>query len=186
MVQALRQILELEDFDEASFKEALSMFKCVEPDTESSKDVMRFLVEDAISMERAGDTRTFLIINDELWQQGEIQIDGYFSLALKILAFGKSINKDFLKNLFDNENKSNCPAYLIGQLAKSETAEKGAGANYLMTALQYISNARDIVGGRLVYLDCTPNKQTYYEKHGFHFLQKKHKRDDLIQMYKVI
>ena len=185
MVQALRQIIELEDYDEASFKEALSTFVCVKPEEEDSKDVMRFLVEDAIPMERAGLTRTYLIIDDEKWANGALQIDGYFSVALKVLYFGENIEKEFITEICGDDEKKNCPAYLIGQLARSEKVSKGSGSAYLKTALEYISSASDLVGGRLIYLDCTQNKEKYYEEHGFHFLQKKH-RSDLIQMYRVL
>ena len=51
MVQALREIIELSEFDEASLKEALSSFRCVDPEEASAQDVMRFLSEDAVYME---------------------------------------------------------------------------------------------------------------------------------------
>lgn len=40
MVQPLKEIINLEDFDEASLKEALSTFKCVY--SEDSQDVVDF------------------------------------------------------------------------------------------------------------------------------------------------
>lgn len=185
MVQALREIIELSEFDEASLKEALSSFRCVDPEEASAQDVMRFLSEDAVDMERKGTTRTYLILNDESWAEGEVRIDGYFSIALKVLFFSKDIDAGLLEETFGNPKQVNCPACLIGQLARSETAEKGSGREYLKFALQYIAEASDIVGGRFVYLDCVPEKQRYYEKEGFRFLQNKHK-SGLVQMYRVI
>ena len=82
MVQALREIIELNEFDEASFREASSLFRCADPEEASSQDVMRFLTEDAVDMERRGTTRTYLILNDERWAEGEVLIEGYFSIAL--------------------------------------------------------------------------------------------------------
>ena len=185
MVQALREIIELDNFDEASLLEAFSSFQCVNPTDEIAKDVMKFLVNDSIAMEKDGITRTYLILNDEQWTKNQVQIDGYFSIALKVLYFGKNISKEWLKNIFGDEDRKNCPAYLIGQLARSSHAQSGEGSKYLSTALEYISHASDIVGGRLVYLDCSPSKRAYYEKRGFNYLKNKH-NSDLIQMYRVI
>ena len=185
MVQSLREIIELEEYDEASFKEALSTFICVKPEEEDSKDVMRFLAEDAIPMERAGLTRTYLIVDDEKWAQGILQINGYFSIALKVLYFDKGLSKDVISEISGDESRKNCPAYLIGQLARSENAPKGSGSKYLNIALEYILKASELVGGRLIYLDCKPGKKKYYTDYGFRFLQDKHK-SDLIQMYCVL
>ena len=185
MVQALREIIELDNYDEASLKEALSLFECVKSDTEDAKDVMRFLVNDAIDMERRGITRTYLVLNEESWAKGQIQIDGYFAIALKVLYFSKDVDKEVLQEVFGDSSRKNCPAYLIGQLARSCKAERGAGSKFLKIALEYISSASDLVGGRLIYLDCTQEKQGYYEREGFRFLQNKH-NSGLVQMYRVI
>ena len=100
MVQALREIIELNEFDEASFREASSLFRCADPEEASSQDVMRFLTEDAVDMERRGTTRTYLILNDERWAEGEVRIDGYFSIALKVLFFSKDIDAGLLEEIF--------------------------------------------------------------------------------------
>ena len=185
MVQALREIIELDNYDEVSLKETLSMFRCTNCESEASRDVMHFLTEEAIKMEKAGITRTYLVLNDTEWKKGNIQIDGYFSIALKVLYFAKDIEKDILEAIFDDSTRKNCPAYLIGQLARSEKSSKGSGVQILTTALEYISEASDIVGGRLIYLDCVPDKEQYYKDNGFKILQRKH-NSNLIQMYRVL
>ena len=97
----------------------------------------------------------------------------------------KDIEKDILEAIFDDSTRKNCPAYLIGQLARSEKSSKGSGVQILTTALEYISEASDIVGGRLIYLDCVPDKEQYYKDNGFKILQRKH-NSNLIQMYRVL
>ena len=184
MVQALREIIELDNYDEVSLKETLSMFRCVNCESETSQDVTRFLTEEAFEMEKAGITRTYLILNDAEWEKGKIQLDGYFSIALKVLYF-KNIEKDILEGIFGDSTRKNCPAYLIGQLARSEKSNRGSGVQILTTALEYISEASDIVGGRLIYLDCVRDKEKYYKDNGFKFLQEKH-NSQLIQMYRVL
>jgi len=59
------------------------------------------------------------------------------------------------------------------------------GAMYLQEAVSYIMNASNLVGGRIIYLDCASGRKSYYERLGFQYLQNKQK-SDLIQMYKVI
>lgn len=183
MVQALRDLLEDEYCDEASLVEALSMFVCTHMG-EESEDVIAFLQQYAIPFEKDGTTRTYLIVNDAEAQKGNLQIDGYFSIAIKILYF-HGVDSDVLEKAFGDASKKNCPAFLIGQLARGAHSEKGAGAEYLNTALSYIAEASNIVGGRFVYLDCVPERQSYYEAHGFTFLQQKHK-SNLVQMYRII
>lgn len=183
MVQALRDLVEDEYFDEASLVGALSTFKCAYSGVES-EDILTFLREYAIPFEKDGSTRTYLILNDKAWEKGSIQIDGYFSIALKVLYF-HDIDPKILQESFGSNTKKNCPAFLIGQLARGEQSPKGSGADYLNLALGYIATVSNIIGGRFVYLDCVPERRSYYEKQGFAFLQNKHK-NNLIQMYRVI
>ena len=78
------------------------------------------------------------------------------------------------------------PAYLVGQLARSDVAPKGTGAMLLELAVEYIKTAQTYVGGRLVYLDCKDNLLAYYESKGFRFIQKNPDNEELNQMYIVI
>lgn len=183
MVQALRELLEDEYCDEASLTEALSLFECAHMG-EESQDVISFLQQYAIPFEKDGTSRTYLVVNDDAAQDGRLQIDGYFSLAIKVLYF-HGVDSDILAQAFGDASKKNCPAFLIGQLARGIHSEKGSGAEYLDIALSYIAGASNVVGGRFVYLDCVPERQSYYEKCGFNFLQHKHK-SELIQMYRII
>lgn len=183
MVQALRELIEDENYDEASLVGALSLFRCAHGD-DDAEDVENFLKRLAVPYEKEGITRTYLMINDEAWERGEVKIDGYFAIALKVLYFQK-MSAEFLEAVFGDPDRKNCPAFLIGQLARSADSEKGEGSRYLELALSYISSVSDIIGGRFVYLDCSPARQRYYEQHGFSFLKNKH-NSHLIQMYKVI
>lgn len=173
----------LDDYDEASLIEALSRFKCAYEDKDS-EDVIAFLSKDAIKNEKLGISRTYLWMNDEAWEKGEPQIDGYFTVALKTLYF-KGIDQKLLDEVFGDPKRKNCPAYLIGQLARGASAPKGTGSGLLELAISYIMEASDVVGGRFVYLDCREGRREYYESNGFRFLQKK-SNSDLIQMYRVL
>lgn len=184
MVQALREIINSEGYDEVSLKETLSTFNGP-PNDKNSEDVVNFLKNDAIDYEKEDITRTYILVNDEQWEKGILQIDGYFSIALKIICFSKSIDEAFLLETFGDKKASNRVAFLIGQLARSNCSEKGTGKKLLEEALSYISSVSDLIGGRFVYLDCDKALRSYYEQNGFAFLQNKHK-SELIQMYKII
>lgn len=69
-----------------------------------------FLVNNAIEAERKGTTRTYLFLNDKKWKEGKIVIDGYFSLALKILYFSKDIDKKDIRNSIWRFNKEELPS----------------------------------------------------------------------------
>lgn len=183
MVQALKKIIELNDYDEASLKEALSSFKCYKEKEESSKDVIFFLQNEAIKMEKSGQTRTYLYLNDAEWEKGNIVIEGYFSIAIKNLYFNDDVSS--IEKLYGEIPKS-MPAYLIGQLARAEGTPSGFGKKMLKKALEYICTASNSAGGRVVYLDCWLDRKKYYESNGYKYLQDKKNNDKLIQMYRII
>ena len=181
MVQALREIISSADFNHASLIEAFSRFRCPYAETEGA-DVLSFLKEKAIAFEKRGEARTYLWMNDEKWKQGKAQIDGFFSLSIKVIYFADVSDAAILETV----NKSNNhPAFLIGQLARSEESPRGTGDAMLKTAVGFLLSASNIIGCRLAYIDCSESLRDYYRKEGFSFLQKKPK-SHLIQMYRLL
>ncbi len=178
MVQELSKIINFPNFSRPHFVTTLETFSCCK-----DEDVKRFLVEDAINYERVGEARTFLILNDDAWSNGNIQIDGYFSLAIKIINFSKDLGSEFSFKIFERKRNS-APAYLIGQLAKSDSMPKGFGCEILQVALSKIRLANEQVGGKLIYLDCKPELISYYVKHGFKYFQTS--KTGLKQMYMTV
>ncbi len=181
MVLALKEIIESLN-DKASVEEVLSRFNAVE--SSSKAEVEDFLHHDAYRMELDGQSVTYLITNDEAMSRGDTVIDGYFTIAVKTFQFSGDISKRTRRKL-SGKKDSYVPAYLIGQLAKGVSAGKGDGKAYLQTAIGYIKAAINIVGGRLVYLDCNDELVEYYEKNEFKFLQK-NEESGLNQMYLVL
>jgi len=74
-----------------------------------------------------------------------------------------------LGNISDREQ--NLVAFLIGQLGRDTryTQEDLAGKKMLEDCYGLINSARDIVGGRLILLECKPIDKlcNYYESEGF-------------------
>ena len=161
-----------------------SSFKC----SQDNNDVEVFLKEKAINFEKSKESATFLVFNDAEHKKGNLVLDVFFSLALKVFSFTKDANEREKESIGINGN--NTPAYLIGQLARSKNTFSGLGKETLIKAIEYIKGAQYYVGGRLVYLDCWDDLVGYYQKQGFKFIQKRKKPDEngdrLNQMYIVI
>lgn len=180
MVQSLREILSIENSDKTSLQEVFSSFKSYKGD----KDIESFLQKKAIANEEQNISRTYLMINDEQWANGKVQIDGYFSLALKVVKLEDISNTK--KKAISKSADHDVSAYLIGQLARSKGTDKGIGKLVLEEALSRIKSSQDLVGGRIVYLDCKETLKPYYEKQGFKELQKNPGDETLWQMYRII
>ncbi len=180
MVLPLRQVIENPFIDKASVEGALSSFSC-----ERDIDVQNFLKDLAVQFERDQQAATFLLFNDKASKDGHLQLDGYFSLALKVFSFEGDISNRTKKRL-SGKTDNQVPAYLIGQLARNDLTPKGTGAKLLELAIQYIKNAQAYIGGRLVYLDCKDELLPYYTSKGFQFIQRNPDREELNQLYIVI
>ena len=156
-----------------------SLLSSFAPSREDSGE-KSFLSRKALTFERLAKSRTFLVMLDG-------QFAGFFSLAIKSLelcGLSKTMRKKLMAGDSANENTS---AFLIGHLARSTNSPKGFGARLLDLAMEYIDQARRIVGGRLAYLDCKDNMRlrSYYENKGFSFLQKT-PNTELLQYYMVL
>ena len=153
MVLALKEIIKFYD-NKTSVQEVLSKFEAVE--SNRKEEVEGFLKNNAYDMEVDKQSATYIITNDDKAKNGEMTIDGYFTIALKALEFAEDISKNKRVNLSGKKDKY-VPDYLIGQIAKSKTAPARAGVEYLNMAISYIKAASKIVGCSLVYLDCEDN-----------------------------
>lgn len=174
MVVALNELLS----KEKALQELLNTFKC-----SLDSDEEDFLKNDAIKRERTKEARTFLYFDDNKVRNGQIEIDGFFSLAIKLFHFTTD------ENDFNVKKGKPFPAYLIGQLARADSSKKGLGKTLLNVAIRYIKAAELLVGGRLIYLDCKATMINYYEKYGFKYIQDRVKPDKngniLKQLYLV-
>ena len=181
MVFSLKEIIENFDNNKTSVQEVLSTF--IAEETESKADVEDFLVNKAYDMELESQAATYIISNDDEYKNGNLVIDGYFTIALKVFHFINT-SKNKIKKI-SGKREEHVPAYLIGQLAKREGSPHGKGKEFLSFAIDYIKQAINIVGGRLVYLDCKDSLILYYKQQGFEFLQQ-NEETKLNQMYLVI
>ena len=99
---------------------------------------------------------------------------GYFSIAMKTMkvpiidTMSNTLRKK-LGNISDREQ--NLVVFLIGQLGRDTryTQDDFDGKKMLEDCYRLINSARDIVGGRLLLLECKPIDRlcSYYESEGF-------------------
>lgn len=168
----LRDILYDESLGESAAKSILSSFSCP-----LNPDVEHFLKNVAIEFTKQSISSTYLIMAS---YKNEYVLVGYFTLANKIFC----IDKDSLPNRkwrsrmakfgqFDATiQRYTVSAPLIGQLGKNyaNTYNKLiTGDELLKLALDKVREMQNIVGGKIVYLECEEKESLldFYSQNGF-------------------
>lgn len=196
----LRDILRDELLGESAAKGILSSFSCP-----LNPDVEHFLKHTAIEFTKQSISSTYLIMAS---YKDEYVLVGYFTLANKIFC----VDKDCLPNRkwrsrmakfgqFDQAiQRYTISAPLIGQLGKnySNSYDKLiTGDELLKLALNKVREMQNIVGGKIVYLECEDKTALieFYSRNGFvNFGTRKLDRDEtdklsgesLVQMLKYL
>lgn len=98
----------------------------------------------------------------------------FFSLALKTIRIPviNTMSKTLQRKLGKLADKDeNIVAYLIGQLGRSSDYDKSVinGKKILQDCYDLIGSARDIVGGRLILIECKRIEKLcrFYENEGY-------------------
>jgi hypothetical protein len=147
MVIPLQEVIEKDTPAYTEFiKGKMSGFAC------RDKDVESFLKNNSFEYERRNKSRTYLIFDDDKSDT----LLGYYTLSLKSLHFSSSASKTIIKDIDGYSNKVNSAGMiLIGQFGKDEVLAKGvAGKQLFKQCLKTVYEARRIVGGRFVMLEC--------------------------------
>ena len=164
-------------------KSLLYSFECKSLSTGSS-DVEYFLHEKAISFEQVDLSRTYLVLS---YFQKKTYLAGYFSISNKPLVIPKStfsrLTNSLQKKLVGMGNRTDmknyeCKGYLLGQLGKnysklSLSANQVTGNDLLSLSYLKIKEAHEIVGGRVLHLECEdhPKIKKFYEDNGFRIIE---------------
>lgn len=83
-----------------------------------------------------------------------------------------------------DNNVAQC--YLLGQLGKADYSYKGMGADLLEDAVAIVKQANELVGCRVIRLDCMDELIPYYEQHGFTYLCVTDPTEDKPSIYQMI
>lgn len=196
--------INLKDFikesGENEVKSFLSTFSCP-----LNHDVEHFLKYTSIEFAKQNIASTYLILASHM---GKYVLVGYFTLTNKFFCIDKSSlpnskwkHRIFKFGYFNSIlNRYILSAPLIGQLGKNFSNEYNkliTGDELLKLALDKVSEMQNIVGGKIVYLECEDNKNliNFYSQNGFVNLGKRFLDNDepdtisgdyLIQMLKYM
>lgn len=168
----LRDILLDDTLGESAARSLLSSFSFP-----LNPDVEYFLKNVAIEFSRQSISSTYLIMASF---RGTYVLAGYFTLANKIFCIDKQClpNRKWRSRLskfdqFDNEiQRYTISAPLIGQLGKNYANSYDkliTGDELLRLALDKVREMQNIVGGKIVYLECEQKDSLidFYSRNGF-------------------
>ena len=174
---------------ESQVREDISSFRC-----EVNADVKGFLENKALIFEQLSKSKTYFLMDGEQLANKRFAILAYFTVALKVLNISElNLSNRAIKELDGFSAKAagvtiaNLPVYLIGQIAKNDTyREDISGGKVIDHAINIISSAQKIVGGRIVMLECEniPYLIEFYEGKGFKIISED--TDKYLQMIKFI
>ena len=175
----------------------LSSFSCA-----YDEDIQNFLHNRAIDFENLLKSRTYLVVDEEQFENPAFSLDkltiyGYISLAVKVFTVPETTSNRQRQQLDGFSAKehgkqiSNFPCYLIGQLARNSNVPKDtiSGAELLKIANTIIGEAVKLVGGRNILVECRNNEKLiqFYLNNGFYKVsQVPDKNQSMIQMIRRI
>lgn len=189
----------IKELGEDPVKKLISDFSCP-----LNKDVEFFLKSRAIEFAKQGITQTHLVF---MQFQGKLRLIGYYSLTNKFISvkdthLSNSLRRRIAKfGTRDSSNKGYVmSAPLIAQLGKNFTDDLNkqlSGDELLKMALDKIIMLQQIVGGRIVYIECEDidRLKDFYSRNGFiEFARRERDSEDedrikgqyLLQLLKVI
>lgn len=159
----------LTELNDESVIELLSTFSCP-----PNLDVQNFLTDPnkGIRFEKSANARTYLILSDP---GGDIL--AYFSITFKELILDEAdISKAEIKRMDGISKKAErVRSFLIGQLGKnfSVTDNPLTLEDILSEIYSVISQARELVGGRIIILECEDSEKLIrlYQQHGFTLIE---------------
>ena len=170
-----------------SLIEALKNFKCFK-----DNDVQNFLNFSAIDFEKRGRATTYLLFSKEKFENGDLFIEGYFSLTHKAVIYKESVSLSSRKKISGNKKTETESFALIAQLAKrmerkddgNEVISELTSEELLNDAMRIIEESSNYIICRNVMIECKPIEKVknIYEKYGFHDLQKS-KNEELHTLY---
>lgn len=180
-IVTLENLLNKSDFTEEDIKKLLFSFETISSkEAPGSDDIQHFIHHKAIEFEKSGLSRTTLVMST---YKGTSFLAGYYSIANKSLVIRKKnyqkLSNNFKRRLngigYKTEQKNyQIPSILLGQLGKNynsvaKKADSCTGDELLALASKTIKKVYEIIGGRIVYLECEDNTylKEFYSRNGY-------------------
>jgi hypothetical protein len=181
----------LEITSQERVEEVISSFCC-----SKEPDIEEFLKNKnkAILYEQKSKSRTYLIFNEEALIDGSFVLLAYFTIAMQTLKIPDSMTASQIRKLDGlyakkgSEAITEISAFLIGQLGKNDRyADLITGDEIVDYALSVIGKAQEVIGGRVVFIECQdkPKLIDFYTRNGFK-LFRKDPEDGLVQMIRLL
>ncbi|MFT8826021.1 MULTISPECIES: hypothetical protein [Liquorilactobacillus] len=189
-VFSLSDILDNFSDKEDELKEIFKNFSCP-----LEKELENFLLHSAIEYQKIQFGKTFLFLNAQKLIEGKIDIMAYFTTGQKAIDISKMSQKKKHKvigsSIPGRDNLKSIAGYLIGELGRDErySSTDLPGEEILKECYKRIEDARKIVGGNLIVLECRRKMfSLFYEKQGFKKISEEasDKGRDLIMLYRKI
>ncbi|MFI3228178.1 MAG: hypothetical protein R3Y09_12350 [Clostridia bacterium] len=168
--------------------EALSSFKC-----DLDSDIETFLHTKAIEFLENGLCSTYLILDEEKFEKGEIFIEAYFTLSHKTMIRPECVSGSKIQKVSRFRKSTSLHFVLIGQLGKYisvkndvEIVKSEISINEILEyAFEVISESSALIPCRCVLVEChdAVKDKCIYEKSGFTYFQQD---EDLHQYYKLL
>ena len=165
-------------YGESNVKTMLSSFSCP-----YNYDVEDFIKNTAIEFSKQDLAKTFLVF---CLHKEKPACVGYFTISIKsfIIKRSKISERKFKRlkrfGIYDKELKQ-CviSAPLIAQLSKNYTNDYNnliTGDELLKIACDKVREAQNIIGGKIVYLECEDNPKLidFYNRNGFYEFDKRY------------
>lgn len=190
-IQRLSELLAIEN-GEIYFNAVVETFKS------PNKDVEHFLKTKAIQAAKLNTATTYLVYIER--SAIEIDLVGYFSLAIKMLTLKKlSLSKSSQRIIsrfgyYDNDSEAyKIPAILVAQFGKnfSEASVSISGSDLMAITLHQVKNALSFLSGKTVFLESEKKEKLidFYTENGFTVLDNEvlsKNKKELMQLYKLL
>ena len=186
VVVPLGEIIDKE-YDCQKIEYAFKKFSC-----RREEDLENFLVQKAITYQKAEYGKTYLFLDKEKLDDGEFVIMAYFTIAhraVDISDMSLSKRRKVLGEHPGRECIKSVSAFLIGQLGRCDdyTNDDLSGEQILDECYHAISMAAKLIGGKLLVLECREHMfSKFYEMQKFKKLYDKLNEEGLYTLYKKI
>ena len=190
-IQRISELLSMENGEQYFYSIAES-FKS------PNKDVETFLKTKAMQATKLNTATTYLVYKEI--SPIEIDLVGYFSLAMKMLTLKKSSLSSSKEKVisrfgyYDEDSDSyKVPAILVAQFGRNFDDESASifGNDLMTITLNQVKTALSYLSGKTIFLECEKEQKLidFYKEQGFILLDNEitsKNSKELLQMYRLI
>lgn len=177
----------LKEYDEHLIENTFRKFSC-----QREIDLENFLIQKSIPYEKTNFGKTYLFVDMDKLENGDLVVVAYFTIAQKavdISRLSKNKKRKMLGEYPGRDSLNSIPTYLIGQLGRCDnySSDDLSGQQILNECYHAISIAASVVGGNLVILECRESMfDKVYEGKGFKKLYDELNEECLYTLYQKI